>query len=285
MAPTSTQTLMWADRSARGKLRFTGSQRGWFLHQILTQHYEDIEPGDARAATLLTAHGRMVGYMEVVATEDALLMHFEPELMDTLPEAIRFYVFSTDVQIEDVTGEMDLLLVAGKGAEGAVGELGPSVVIHRTDELGIEAFYVWVPKGHLSGVAATIGEKGGRPATEEDLEAIRIANGMPRWGREMDDKTFPQEVAIDERAVHYDKGCYVGQEAMAKIHLRGKVNRRLRTLEAPEALQPGDELRDGEDKVGTVTSWVGKTGLGMLKFTVYPGDLVTAGDQKVKVTG
>lgn len=276
---------MWADRSARGKLRFTGPQRAWFLHQILTQHFEDIEPGDARAATLLTAHGRMVGYMEVVATDDALLMHFEPELLDTLPEAIRFYVFSTDVQIEDVTGEMDLLLVAGKGARSAVEALGPSVVIHPTDELGIDAFYVWVPKGHLASVAATIEQNGGRPAGEEELESIRISNGIPRWGREMDPATFPQEVAIDERAVHYDKGCYVGQEAMAKIHLRGKVNRRLRTLEASEALHPGDELLDGDDKVGTVTSWVGTTGLGMLRFTVYPGDLVTAGDQKVKVTG
>jgi folate-binding protein YgfZ len=276
---------MWADRSARGKLRFTGPQRGWFLHQILTQHFEDIQPGDARAATLLTAHGRMVGYMETVATEDALLMHYEPELIDTLPEAIRFYVFSTDVQIEDVTDEMGLLLVAGKGAAKAVGDLGPSVVIHPTDELGIEAFYVWVPKGHVGGVAATIGEAGGNPATEEDLEAIRIKNGVPRWGREMDSATFPQEVAIDERAVHYDKGCYVGQEAMAKIHLRGKVNRRLRTLESDDPLQPGVELTDGEDKVGAVTSWVGTNGLGMLRYTIYPGDLVQAGDQKVKVTG
>jgi folate-binding protein YgfZ len=101
----------------------------------------------------------------------------------------------------------------------------------------------------------------------------------------MDDKTFPQEVAIDERAVHYDKGCYVGQEAMAKIHLRGKVNRRLRTLEGTEPLQPGIELTEGDEKVGVVTSAVGNAALGMLRYTVYPGDLVTAGDQKVKVTG
>jgi tRNA-modifying protein YgfZ len=280
-----TQPLMWADRSSRGKLRFTGPQRGWFLHQILTQHFEDIEPGDARAATLLTAHGRMVAYMETVATEDSLLMHFEPELIDSLPDAIRFYVFATDVQIEDITGDMGLLLVAGKGAKDAVDSLGPAVIVHPTDELGIEAFYLWVGRGHLGGVAAAIGEKGGTPATEEQLEAIRIANGVPRWGREMDEATFPQEVAIDERAVHYDKGCYVGQEAMAKIHLRGKVNRRLRTLEADDELQPGVELTDAEDKVGTITSWAGKSGLGMLRYTIYPGDLVAAGDQKVKVTG
>jgi folate-binding protein YgfZ len=276
---------MWADRSERGKLRFTGGQRAWFLHQILTQNFEDITPGEARAATLLTAHGRMVAYMEVVATEDELLMHFEPELKATLPDAIRFYVFSTDVAIDDVTDDMGLLLVAGPGAATAVNDLGPKVVVHSTDELGIEAFYVWVERGHVAGVAATIGEKGGIPATEEQLEAIRIDHGIPRWGREMDDKTFPQEVAIDERAVHYDKGCYVGQEAMAKIHLRGKVNRRLRTLEGTEPLQPGIELTEGDEKVGVVTSAVGNAALGMLRYTVYPGDLVTAGDQKVKVTG
>ncbi|MEA2452067.1 MAG: hypothetical protein QOG04_777 [Actinomycetota bacterium] len=276
---------MWADRSERGKLRFTGPQRAWFLHQILTQNFEDITAGEARAATLLTAHGRMVAYMEVVATEDELLMHFEPELKDTLPDAIRFYVFSTDVAIEDVSDERKLLLVAGKGAKAAVDDLGPKVVVHPTDELGIEAFYVWVEAGHLAGVAATIGEKSGVPASEEQLEAIRIEHGIPRWGREMDDKTFPQEVAIDERAVHYDKGCYVGQEAMAKIHLRGKVNRRLRTLEGTAPLQPGAELTEGDEKVGTITSAVGNAALGMLRYTIYPGDLVTAGDQKVKVTG
>ena len=276
---------MWADRSERGKLRFTGSQRAWFLHQILTQEFEDIEPGDARAATLLTAHGRMVGYMEVVATENELLMHFEPELIDSLPAAIQFYVLATDVKIEEVSDEMGLLLVAGKGAKSAVGSLGPAVIVHPTEELGTEAFYLWVAREHLGVVAAAVSDAGAIPATEEQLEKIRIANGIPRWGREMDDKTFPQEVAIDERAVHYDKGCYVGQEAMAKIHLRGKVNRRLRTLESEAALAPGTELTSGDDKVGVVTSWLGMQGLAMLRYTVYPGDLVTAGDHKVKVTG
>lgn len=279
-----TETL-WADRSERGKLRLTGPQRAWFLHQILTQNFEDIEPGDARAATLLTAHGRMVGFMEVVATDDELLMHFEPELIESLPSAIQFYVLATDVKINDVTDEMGLLLVAGKGARSIVEGLGPAVVAHPTDELGVDAFYLWVERAHVGVVAATVSDAGAIAATEEQLEAIRIANGVPRWGREMDDKTFPQEVAIDGRAVHYDKGCYVGQEAMAKIHLRGKVNRRLRTLESDVALQPGDDLMTGDDKVGVVTSWLGTQGLGMLRYTIYPGDLVSAGDQKVKVTG
>ena len=282
MAPTK---LVYADRSNRGKLRFTGPQRAWFLHQILTQDFEDITLGEARAATLLTAHGRMVGYMEVVATEDELLMHFEPELVATLPDAIRFYVFATQVEIVDVTEELGLLLVVGPGSAGVVADLGPSAIVHPTAEIGIEASYVWLPRAKLPAVAAAVADKGAVPATEEELESIRIEHAIARWGREMDAKTFPQEVSLDDRAVHYDKGCYVGQEAMAKIHLRGKVNRRLRSLESPEELEPGQELTSGDDRVGVVTSVSGTNALGMLRYTIYPGDLVSAGDLKVKVTG
>ena len=105
--------LVYMDRSDRTKLRFTGPQRAWFLHQILTQEFEDIEPGQAREAAMLTAHGRMVGYLEVLATEDALLAHMEPELSPEFPEAIRRYVFATQVEIDDVTDDYALILVAG----------------------------------------------------------------------------------------------------------------------------------------------------------------------------
>ena len=277
--------LLYADRSERGKLRFTGPQRQWFLHQILTQDFEDISPGEGRDATLLTAHGRMVGYMETVATDDSLLMHFEPELQATLPDAIGFYVLATDVQITDISDERALILLVGNGWQEVADGLGVQVIPHPSGAVGEPAGYLWVARDKMVGVAAALEEAGARPATEAELEEMRIANGVPRWGREMDDKTFPQEVAIDERAVHYDKGCYVGQEAMAKIHLRGKVNRRLRRLESPEPLQVGAELFAGEDKVGTVTSAAGPKALGMLRYTIYPGDLVSVGDLDVKVVG
>ena len=275
--------LIYADRSDRGKLRLTGPQRAWFLEQILTNTFENVAPGESRDAALLTAHGRMVGYMETVATDDSLLMHFEPELKEALPEAIGRYVLATDVEITDVSDERALILIAGDGWEGVAANLGVQVVPHPTRSLGIAAGYVWVAHDKVVGVANAIKDAGARAADEEEIETIRIENAVPRWGREMDDKTFPQEVAIDEYAVHYDKGCYVGQEAMAKIHLRGKVNRRLRALESPEPLRPGTELFSDGEQVGVVTSSAGNKALGMLRFTIYPGDLVTAGDFDVKV--
>ncbi|HEV3472370.1 MAG TPA: hypothetical protein VG408_04085, partial [Actinomycetota bacterium] len=217
--------LLYADRSDRGKLRFTGPQRAWFLEQILTNTFEDLGPGEHRDAALLTPHGRMVGYMETVATDDSLLMHFEPDLRATLPEAIGRYVLATDVEITDITAERALILIAGDGWENLAANLGVHAIPHPTRALGIAAGYIWVARDRIVGVVAAIKDAGARPVDEAELEMIRIENAVPRWGREMDDKTIPQEVAIDEYAVHYDKGCYVGQEAMAKIHLRGKVNR------------------------------------------------------------
>lgn len=276
--------MLYADRTDRGKLRFTGPQRAWFLEQILTNTFEDVAPGEARDAALLTPHGRMIGYVETVATDDSLLMHFEPELALTLPDAIRRYVLATEVEVLDVD-DRALLLIAGDGWDRVAADLGIQAIPHPTRALGVSAGYVWVARDKIVGVAEAIAGAGARRATEDQLEAIRIENAVPRWGREMDDKTFPQEVGIDEYAVHYDKGCYVGQEAMAKIHLRGKVNRRMRPLETPEPLEVGTKLRSGDDEVGVVTSAVGTKALGMLRYTIYPGDLVTAGDLHVKVRG
>lgn len=277
--------LFYADRSDRGKLRFTGPQAAWFLHQILTNDFENIAPGEASDSALLTAHGRMVGFAETVATDDSLLMHFEPSLRATLPEAIQRYVIATQVEIEDITDDRALLLVVGDDWATVAAGLGVNAIPHPTRSLGVPAGYIWVARDKSVGVAAALKEAGAVAADEAQLEEIRITNGVPRWGLEMDEQTFPQEVAIDETSVNYDKGCYVGQEAMAKIHLRGKVNRRLRRLEAPEPLDPGTELLTGEDKVGVVTSAAGTQALALLRYTIYPGDLVTANGHDVKVVG
>lgn len=277
--------MLWADRSARGKLRLTGPQRAWFLHQILTQSFEDIVPGEAREAAKITAHGRMVGYLEVLATEDALLCHFEPELIETLPEEIRRYVFATQVEVEDVTKEVGLVLVAGEGWRELGNEAAPGAPLHPTRSLGVPAGYIWIDRSAVEELLARLGEGDARPASEVELEAIRISNGVPRWGREMGPKTLPQESGVDAWAVHYDKGCYVGQEAMAKIHFRGKTNRRLVRL-AGEGLTAGEELALDGVNVGRVTSVAdGGQALALVKHTVESGARLTGGRATAEVSG
>jgi folate-binding protein YgfZ len=277
-----TEEKLYADRSGRGKLRLTGPQRAWFLHQILTQAFEDVKPGDARDAALITAHGRMVGYLETVATDDAILAHFEPELTATLPDEIRRYVFATEVEIEDVTEVMGLVLVVGRGWEEAASVVA-GAVLHPTRSFGTPAGYLWVGRDDVASVAPALEQQGVQRATEDELEVLRIEAGVARWGRDMDSKSFPQEAGIDEWAVHYDKGCYVGQEAMAKIHFRGKVNRRLRKLSASASLRPGDEVTVEGQKIGTVTSAADHRGLALVRFDVEPGTEARAGDATVTV--
>ena len=267
---------LFADRSERAKLRFTGPQRAWFLHQVLTQSFEGIAPGEVRDAAMLTPHGRMIGYLEVVATDDGLLAHLEPELRDVLPAALARYVFATQVEIDDVTDGFGLMLVVGGDRwEEPVAAAG--AVVHPTRALGLEARYLWVARDRAAALLASLERAGLRRASEEELESIRITNGAPRWGRDMTPKSLPQEIGIDEVAVHYDKGCYLGQEAMAKIHFRGRVNRRLRRLEVRGSAQPDDEVVCLDEKIGRVTSVADGRAIALLRSNVGRGVAVRVG--------
>jgi folate-binding protein YgfZ len=145
------------------------------------------------------------------------------------------------------------------------------------------AAYLWLPAASVAEAIDLLARHGFTEASEERLEALRIAHGVPRWGREMDFKTFPQEVGIDNRVVNYEKGCYLGQEAMAKIHFRGKVNRRLARLESEQALVVGTEVTLDSSKVGVVTSSSGGRALALVRATVEAGAEVTVGSAQVVV--
>ncbi len=284
--PVELTDAVFADRSERGKLRVAGPQRAWFLDQVLTQKFEDMKPGEAREAAMITVHGRMTAYLEALATKDALLCHFEPDLRESFPETLSRYIFATRVTIDDVTEEMGLVLVAGPGWNEAVAAAAPYALVHPTRALGVPAAHLWIERDRTEEAMEGLAARGLAGVPEERLEQIRIAHGVPRWGRDMDVKTFPQEAGIDRDAVHYDKGCYLGQEAMAKIHFRGKVNRRLARIEASESIEPGADVKlpDGT-RVGTITSAFDRTGLAMVRYTVEPGTPVLAGTSEAKVVG
>lgn len=263
------------------KLRLTGEQRLWFVHQLLTQDFDDMKPGEARDALMLTVHGRIRAFVESIATTDELLMHGESALRETFPEELRRYVFATRVEIEDVTDELGLILLVGEDWEEVAMTVAPRAIPHPTSAVGADAGYLWVARSDVPDVLATLKGHGMTELSEDELEANRIQKGVPRWGYEMNDKTLPQEVAIDSRAVHYEKGCYLGQEAMAKIHFRGKVNRRLARLRL-DAPAPGGDLLLGGEKVGRITSVAGTVALGVVRATVSKDDeLATDGTSAV----
>jgi tRNA-modifying protein YgfZ len=276
------ETTLFADRSDRAKLRVHGGKRLWFLHQQLTQAFEDMTPGSARDAAMITVHGRMRGFLETVATENEVLCHFEPELRPGLIEELSRFAPLIPVGVEDITDDWGLILVAGPAwNEGA--RLCPHAIVHETGSLGVPAVYLWMPAESTARALSDLAAQGFELAAEERLEALRIKEGVPRWGREMDFKTFPQEVGVDERAVHYDKGCYLGQEAMAKIHFRGKVNRRLARLGGAQSLTArADVILEGK-RIGTVTSASNGRALALVRAEVQPGTEVMVGGSAATV--
>jgi folate-binding protein YgfZ len=272
-----------ADRSERGKLRAKGPQDAWFLHQILTQDFEGMPVGESRDAAQITAHGRMVGYLEFLRTEEGFLAHFEPSLQGSAyPDQIARYVFATQVEVEDITEEFGLLLLVGEGWEEKAAAAVPGAPLHPSRGVGTDAGYLWVPASEVAAAYRSLVSAGAEEATEQRLEEIRIANGAPRWGKEMNERSLPQESGIDQWAIHYDKGCYVGQEAMAKIHFRGKVNRRLARLEGSGLVEGADVTFEGQ-KVGAVTSSADGMALAVVRSTVEPGAVVEVKGTEAKV--
>jgi tRNA-modifying protein YgfZ len=278
------EQLIYADRSDRAKLRVSGPEGAWFLDQILTQSFQDMELGEAREAALITVHGRMTGYLETVRTPDGFLLHLEPDLRASVASTLERYVLSTQVDIEDVTDDMGLVLVVGPRWREAASDAEPAA-LQPTASLGVDAGYLWIPSPATASLLQSIARSGGLVAGDDELEAIRISNGVARWGRDMDEKTFPQEAGVDERAVHYEKGCYLGQEAMAKIHFRGKVNRRLARLRAASPVTPGSEVTLDGTGIGRITSASDGSALAMIRYSVAEGAEVTIGDVRAEVVG
>jgi folate-binding protein YgfZ len=193
----------------------------------------DVAANDACDALLLTPKARIIAPLRVVrrAPDDFLLLT-EPELGDLVRTQLTRARFAAKVQIEPEQHESWLVL----GGDEVLDERPP-----------------------------------GDEANEEDVERWRIESRIPRWGRELDDSVLPAEAGLEQTHISFSKGCYPGQEPIARQHYRGKVNRRLRLLDVNGTTAPGDELVLGEKTVGRITSAANGVALGYVR-TEVPDD-------------
>ena len=160
--------------------------------------------------------------------------------------------------------------------------LGVAARAVRTD-LGLDLL---CPSDEAERLAAALAERGVQPVEEAALEILRVESGRPRFGLEMTTRTIPQEAGINERAVSFTKGCYIGQETVARLHYRGRPNRHLRGLRLSAPARPGAPVRKGEKEVGrlgsaAVSPAFGPIGLAILRREVEPGDEVAVGEDGV----
>lgn len=285
------------DRSDRGKLAITGADVKEFLHGQVTQDIRGLDPGHGAYAAFLTNKGKMLGDMRVLNADGELLLDTERVALQPLFNMIRSYKLGYAVELHKRTLESGLLSLIGPLAEDLIhataGTLpGPTEHDHSPIELdGIGARAIRTDLGidllcgaqDTEALMSTLIAAGAGAIGEDTAETLRIESGRPRFGIDLDDSVIPQEAGLNARAVSFTKGCYVGQETVARLFYRGKPNRELRGLRSSIKLPVGAELTNAEEDrvLGTVTSSVispklGALALALVRREVPPGTTVQA---------
>jgi folate-binding protein YgfZ len=249
------------DLSHRQLLRAAGNDRVSFLQGMLTNDVQGLPVGDQTYAALLTTKGSMICDVRVLKRESDVLLEFEAGLAPKAKATLEKYIVSEDVEISDVSGDFGLLAVAGPQADALLAQpFGEDVFVLRDDVLGTSARRLLISKGSLGAIAQRLLSpspgSAPRPAGMQTYEVVRVQSRIPRYGIDMDEQTIPLEANL-QRAISYTKGCYIGQEVIARATYRGHVNRLLCGLILEDHLpQPKTALfREGK-AVGFVTSAV-----------------------------
>jgi folate-binding protein YgfZ len=264
------------DRCHSGRLRIGGAQRLSYLQRISAQDFDGLAPPRGVRAAILERRGKIIEVITAHALEDHLLALTSATLRQEASGWIRRFIFRDDVQVEDITeGTGQLLLVGPRSAEVIAGWAGdgaagltphgwaahperPDCIVIRDGFAAWEAFHVVGPREVMGDVWVDLLQSGGarglRAAGQQAYQALRVLCGVPEGGSEMDARSNPMELGLHD-AYSLSKGCYTGQEVLAKMDTHHSVKRSLVGLElSGEGLPDGDALLYGGGKVGRITS-------------------------------
>jgi folate-binding protein YgfZ len=251
---TATGTVYRLDR---GYVAVSGPEAGEFLERMVSNEVVSLEPGEARLALLLTPKSRIVAPLRVVREgPESFLLITQAALAEAVASTLLRARFAAKCDVEPRPYRGYLQLGAGEGI--------------RNDDYGVEAYESWAEEAR----------EAAEPGNE--LERLRIEAGTPVWGRELDETILPAEAGLDETHISFTKGCYPGQEPIARLHYRGRPNRRLRVLDV-EGASPGDEIFLGEKAVGRVTSAVPGRALGYVRREVEDDAALSIGGQDARL--
>jgi len=297
------------DRSERGKLALSGPGAVEFLNGQITNELAGLRPGEGCYAAFLTHKGKMLGDLRVLAVSEdeqgapaELLLDTERVALQGLFDMIRRFKVGYEVQLSKRTIESRLFSIVGPEAQAVIARAAPDApilahaehshspariagrpvrLIRTAEPAGVD---VLCDAADGEAVADSLLAAGAQPVSEAVGEIVRVEYGRPRYGVDLDDSVIPQEAALNERAVSFTKGCYVGQETVARLHYRGRPNRHLRGLRLSEPSACGEELQLAERTVGRVGSSVlspelGPIALALVRREVEPGAIVAVGER------
>jgi tRNA-modifying protein YgfZ len=292
------------DRSERGKLAFTGAAAKAFLQGQVTNDVEALTPGTGCYAALLSPKGKMLGDMRILDAGAELLLDVERSALQAIFNVLHRARVGFDAELHKRTLQSGLLSLVGPDARriagpeaerlpqaehaNAAAEIdGVATRVVATD-VGIDLI---CDAGQTASLAAALTARGAHAGGEEleaAAEVLRVERGRPRYGVDLDDATIPQEAGLNERAVSFTKGCYVGQETVARLFYKGKPNRHLRGLRLSAPQPTGTELRLDGKVVGRLGSVVdspahGPIALALVRREAEPGAALAAGEATATV--
>jgi folate-binding protein YgfZ len=262
----------------RTQIVITGADRVNFLHGFCTGDIKKLQPGEGCEAFITNHQGKAAGHVIVLAEADRLILNGAAGQAEKLIAHLDRFVISEQVTFSDQSAETTHLLLGGKDAEGALQrmELVPPasrlqhavyslgkvpVLLTRVDFLGpTPAFLFSVAKTDATQLGIKLASAGAASSDNDTSAAVwqmaRIEAGYPLYGQDISEDNLPQEVARDPQAINFNKGCYLGQETIARLDALGHVNRVLTGLKFPAdaVVQPGETILQGDKKIAMITS-------------------------------
>jgi tRNA-modifying protein YgfZ len=302
------QHAAWLDLSARGKIRVSGEDRARLLHAMTTNHVQQLKPGGGCYAFFLNATGRILGDVNLFCFEDHFLLDTEPETRHKLFEHLDRYIIADDVALTDETDRVATLAVEGPETGTVLHRLGVPILetqystatwgdrtIARVDSTGAGGVFIFTSIQDKPQLIHDLENAGIIAAAPPEATIVRLENGRPRYGEEITERYLVQETG-QLQAVHFSKGCYLGQEIVERVRSRAQIHRVLRRIEidssdvppAGTKLKPADP--DSATDAGEIVSAVLSPGLGKVVAMAYvrtpnsePGTELTAGGAVARV--
>ncbi len=262
------------DISPWSTIQVTGPDRKSFLHGMVSNEVKGLKKGEGNQTLILTNKGKIIAKMWLFDRGDDLLILARENLNEPIVSTLEKYHIMEDLEIKDVSGQSVLISVQGRHVEEHLAPLlrnntlpreefsynstsirGKECEIVRLSHTGETGFILLVSSQDSVAIWEELVERGGKPIGDLALESLRLESGIPVCGKELDETVIPQE-ALLHHAISYEKGCYIGQETVARLHFRGKVNRELTsfTMKTESLPQTPFELESDGKKVGKITS-------------------------------
>jgi aminomethyltransferase len=296
----------WMDLSTRGRIKLTGEDRARLLHAMTTNHIQQLTPGTGCYAFFLNDKGRVLADANVLCRPEYFLLDVEPETREPLYQHLDRFIIADDVALEDATDAIATIAVEGPQAAEVLERAGAPVpeaaysssdwgnsFVARLSSTGGLGFFVFVPVAEKAGLIARLEAAGAEPADAEAARVVRLEHGKARYGEDISDRFLAQE-ANQPHALHFSKGCYLGQEIVERVRSRGQIHRVLMPLllQTKEPPLPGVKLEFGGASVAEITSAAYSPALDKVVALGYvrteharPREQMTLGDIRAEVAG